>query len=307
MEKIKTVHLVGLGAVGATYASLFHQWNPQSIKIILDEERIPRYQQGTLINGMNYSFDLITPRPGDAPAELIIIAVKGHHLEKTIELIKPLIGKDTLIISLLNGITSEEDLSQAFGRDKVLHGFCVGMDSTRENNATRFTQAGRIVFGEHYPEVKGKGSRVKDFFDEAGIPYTMPQDILREMWWKFMMNVGVNQTSAILGAPYGVFVRIKEARELMASACREILPIAAQEGISLSEEDIEEYFRIFATLSPSGKTSMLQDIEAGRKTEVESFGLAVMNLGKKHGLPTPVNETLYRMIRVLEARALKEV
>lgn len=307
MEKIKTVHVIGLGAVGATYASLFHQWNPQCIKVILDEERLHRYRQGTLIKGINYSFDLVAPKQGDAPAELILVVVKGHHLDKAIETMAPLVDKDTIILSLLNGITSEEDLSKAFGREKVLHGFCVATDAVREGNSVHFTQTGRIVFGDHYAEAKGKGARVKAFFDEAGIPHTYSDNILHEMWWKFMMNVGINQTSAILGAPYGVYSRVEEARELLASACREVLPIAAREGISLSEKDIDEYFRIFATLSPEGKTSMLQDIEAGRKTEVESFSQTVMALGKKHGLPTPVNETLYRMIRVLEARTVKEV
>ncbi len=304
MGKIKTVHLIGLGAVGATYASLFYRWNPKEIKIILDEERIPRYRQGTLINGVNYPFELVSPKFGDDPAELILVVVKGHHLQRAIELITPLVGRDTLILSLLNGITSEEELSQAFGRDKVLHGFCVATDAGREGNVIQFKNTGRIVFGEHYSEVIGKAAFVQAFFDEVGIPYTMPPDIRREMWWKFMMNVGINQTSAVLGASYGVYTKVLEARELLASACREVLPLAAKEGISLSEADIEEYLRIFSTLSPSGKTSMLQDIEAGRKTEVESFGLAVITMGKKHGLPTPINEMLYRMIRVLEARAL---
>lgn len=119
-----------------------------------------------------------------------------------------------------------------------------------------------------------------------------------------MMNVGINQTSAVLKAPYGVFQSIPEARELMVSACLEVVPIANREGISLSPADVDEYLRIIDTLSPQGKTSMLQDVEAGRKTEVEAFALTVMSLGKKHGIPTPVNEMLYRMIRVLERRYL---
>jgi 2-dehydropantoate 2-reductase len=117
-----------------------------------------------------------------------------------------------------------------------------------------------------------------------------------------MLNVGVNQTSAILRAPYGVYASIPEAQELLAAACKEVIPIAEKEGVSLSESDIDEYIKILKTLSPSSKTSMLQDVEAGRKTEVESFALAVINLGKKHNIPTPINEILYLMIRVLEQK-----
>lgn len=301
-KQIKTVHLIGLGALGAIYASIIHQHDKDCIKIILDEERMERYREGTVINGKRYFFDLTVPKPGDKPAELILVAVKGHHLKEAIDLISSMVGEDTIILSLLNGITSEDDLSRVFGREKVLHGFCVGTDSTRENNEVIFHNAGKIVFGEHYPEAKGKAGPVADFFTRTGVPFSVSDDILKRMWWKFMMNVGVNQTSAILRAPYGVYQTIREARELMASASREVIPLAEKEGIHLSEADIDEYMNHFYDLSPSGKTSMLQDIEAGRKTEVESFALTVVNLGKKHGIPAPVNEMLYRMIRVLEQK-----
>ena len=303
---INTVHIIGLGAVGATYASYLYKMDRHCVKVILDQDRIDRYSEGVLINGERYKFDLVTPKPGDPKAQFILIAVKAHHLNRAIESIAPLVGDDTIILSLLNGITSEEELSHAFGQDKVLHEFCVGLDSTRENGEVRFSNSGRIVFGEYYKEAAGKALPVSELFSRAGISYKIPDDIRREMWWKFMMNVGINQTSAILKAPYGVFQRIAEARELMASACREVIAIAHKEGIALSESDIEEYFRIIDTISPEGKTSMLQDVEACRKTEVELFAFTVMNLGKKHGIPTPVNEMLYRMLRVLELRYLEK-
>lgn len=302
VSSISTVHLIGLGAVGSAYASLLYNMDKHCIKVVLDEDRLSRYQQGTRINGTRYYFDLTVPKAGDQQAELIIIAVKGHHLRRAIEIITPLVGENTIILSLLNGITSEDDLSQVFGREKVLHGFVVGTDAGRDNGEVHFTTPGKIVFGEYYPEVSGKSAPVAELFSKAGVAYTLAQDIRKEMWWKFMMNVGVNQTSAVLRATYGDYQNIPEARELMASACREVLHLAHKEGINLSESDIDEYLRIFSTLSPQGKTSMLQDVEAGRKTEVESFALAVMNLGKKHGIPTPVNQTLYYMIRVIEAR-----
>lgn len=115
-----------------------------------------------------------------------------------------------------------------------------------------------------------------------------------------MMNVGINQTSAILKAPYGVFQKITEARELMESACREVLRVSEKAGISLSEEDIARYFEIIASLSPEGKTSMLQDVEAGRKTEVEIFAGTVIELGRRYGVETPINRVLFQMIRTLE-------
>ena len=301
MADIKKAHLIGLGAVGATYASLLHKAEGSPIEIIVDEERAARYKEGILINGETIHFNLALQTEAREKAELILIAVKAHHLEATIEAIRPFVGSETLILPLLNGITSEEILAKAFGREKILHGFCVALDSTKVNNEIRFTQTGKIVFGTAFGLEKEADS-VKAFFIKTKVPHTKADDILREKWWKFMMNVGINQISSILGANYGVFQKQAKARELMKDACLEVLKIAEAKQIQLSEADIDGFFPIIDGLSPEGKTSMLQDIEAGRKTEVELFSLAVIELGKKLEIATPVNTLLYKMIRVLEEK-----
>jgi 2-dehydropantoate 2-reductase len=118
-----------------------------------------------------------------------------------------------------------------------------------------------------------------------------------------MMNVGVNQVSAVLRAPYGVFRKNAEARELMFSASREVVALSCKTGVNLAEEDIQKYANIIDSLSPEGKTSMLQDIEARRKTEVEIFAGTVIELGRKYSVPTPVNAVLYKLIRAIEQMA----
>lgn len=300
IKEIKTVHIIGLGAVGATYGSCMYNYDKSCIRVIIGNERLERYKKGIVINRKRYFFDLHVPKPGDTKAELVIIAVKGHHLKETIDTILPIVGHDTIILSLLNGITSEDILSQSFGRDKVLHGFTIGIDALRENNEVIFRNAGNIVFGEHYPEARGKSTLVSNFFAKANISFTISNDIYKELWRKFILNVGINQTSAILRAPYGIYQACKDAQELMALVCKEVIPLAEREGIFLSNECIAEYINIIKALTPTGKTSMLQDLEAGRKTEVESFALVVINLGKKYGIPTPLNEMLYRIIRIFE-------
>ena len=92
-------------------------------------------------------------------------------------------------------------------------------------------------------------------------------------------------------------------RELTRLAALEVLALSAREGVALSAEDLERIFPIVATLAPDGKTSMLQDVEAGRKTEVEIFAGAVVELGRKHGVPTPVNEVLGKIIAAVERLA----
>jgi 2-dehydropantoate 2-reductase len=302
MKPIRNVYLAGLGAVGGAYGSKLYEMDPHCIKIIADKQRIERYlKNGIVINGKAYPFEYIQPEEASNTADLIIVAVKQHHLDQVIKDIRHFIGTDTIILSLLNGITSEEILGKEYGMEKILYSFCVGTDSVREETKIQFSSIGKIVFGEktNYT-ISPKVAAVKELFEAAKIPYSIPDNMMRELWWKFMVNVGINQISAILKAPYGIFQNVKEAKELMDAASKEVIELSVKAGINLCEDDIMAFTKILQTLSPNGKTSMLQDVEAGRKTEVEIFAGAVIELGRKYGIATPVNEMLFRMIRTIE-------
>jgi len=298
MNHPPNVMLVGLGAIGVIYADRLHKSLPDSFSVIVDTARKERYiKDGVYHNDELCSFAFITPEDDVKAADLLLVAVKQHHLEDAILLMQPFVNEDTIILSLLNGITSEEVLARAFPESHVLHGFCVGTDAVRVGTRTTSTSIGKIVFGEKDQPIPSENVvAISQLFDTADIPSQVPEDILREQWWKFMMNVGINQVSAISGATYGDFCNRPEALELSIMASREVVTLASYENVSLSEDDIEKYVSIISTLSPSGKTSMLQDIEAGRQTEVSLFSGTVIALGHKHGVKTPVNDVLYRLI-----------
>jgi 2-dehydropantoate 2-reductase len=105
-----------------------------------------------------------------------------------------------------------------------------------------------------------------------------------------------------LGASYGVVQTSEHAQAIMESAMREVIAVAEAEQVNLVEKDIQEWYTFLHTLHPDGKTSMLQDIEAGRMTEVDIFAGKMIELGRRHGIPTPVNETLLHAIKVIEQR-----
>ncbi|MGD9330984.1 MAG: ketopantoate reductase C-terminal domain-containing protein [Desulfobacterales bacterium] len=144
-------------------------------------------------------------------------------------------------------------------------------------------------------------------FDRAGIPHDTPEDMVRTPWWKYMINVGMNQASAVTGAPQHdvnrcIFQTSADARALMRALMNEVIALGKALEANLTASDIDDGIDILQTLSPEGKTSMLQDVEAGRQTEVAMFAGQVVALGRQHGIATPVNEALLHMIRVLEAR-----
>jgi hypothetical protein len=204
-------------------------------------------------------------------------------------------------MSLMNGLDSEEYLGSVYGMDKLVYAIIVGIDALRDGNRVRYTRPGTIFFGQaHNAQANERVLEVQAALEKAAIPSEIPLDMIRMLWWKFMINVGVNQASAVMRAPFGVFQKSTEARALMRALMMEVVALADCVGVDLGEKDIADWHAYLDTLSPSGKTSMLQDIEAGRKTEVEVFGGKVVELGRSFDVPTPVNETMLHVIRVLE-------
>lgn len=301
-SSIKTICLIGAGAVGAVYASKFYTMDKNCISLVAKGERYGRLREkGLFVNKRHYLLNVIRPEENTPPSDLIIVAVKHHHLEEAIRDISNRVGDDTLILSAMNGIESEEQISAVYGREKVLLAVAVGIDAVRQENRITFSQQGKLFFGEaRNPNLTERVKGVQYLLDQAGISYEIPNDMIRILWWKFMINVGLNQVSAILGAPYSVFQRSQVAKELIESAMMEVITVAKPAGVNLSEEDIQDFYSFLPSLSLDGKTSMLQDVEAKRKTEVEMFAGKVIELGKKYGIPTPVNQILYKLIKVIE-------
>lgn len=302
---IETVSLVGLGAIGSVYASRIAQHlPPDHFRIVASGPRAERYRRdGVSVNGTTFRLPIVEPAEPAAPADLLIFAVKFHQLGEAIEAARPHVGPDTLILSLLNGISSEEVVERAYGTENVLYSFVVGIDATRSADGTTYTTPGRVPFGEARNDPANLSERVKrlrEFLNRVDIPCEIPEDMRQSMWKKFMLNVGVNQVSAVLGSPYGAIHRHGETRTLVAAAMREALAVSHRADIGLTEEDIADNLDIVGTLSPDGKASMVQDVEARRPTEVDIFGGAVVAMGQRYGIPTPVNEMLVRLIRAAE-------
>lgn len=118
-----------------------------------------------------------------------------------------------------------------------------------------------------------------------------------------MVNVGINQCSAVTRGRYALFQTVGVAQQLMEAAMQEVVAVAAPLGVRLGQKDIDRWYEVLQGLDPQGRTSMLEDIECGRRTEVDSFAGAVCALGKKHQIPTPVNQTLWQIIKAMEYAA----
>ena len=308
MKDHPSILIAGAGAIGSMVAGEIHKKVESAVSILAGGERLRRYRKESfIINGEKTQFDYTDVNTTTEP-DLVIIACKYHQLTQVITDLNTHIGEKTLILSLLNGISSEKVIGEAFGPERIPYAMIIGTDAGHVGNRTTFSSPGTIFFGDgtnstDKNEWSFRVRTIASIFEHYGINYCVPENMLNRLWYKFMLNVGVNQTTAIMRRPYRIFKKgnlLPETKELLDASMREVITIAAAEGITLTEDDIQNVYTTLDALTDEGKTSMYQDIEAGRKTEVELFSGTICELGKKHGIPVPVNTILYRLLRTIE-------
>lgn len=303
--EIKTVSIIGLGALGILFGNhLSKRMQKSDLRIIADGDRIKKYESNNVYcNGEICEFSYMTPEQVCEPADLVIFTVKYDGLSDAIKAMKNQIGEKTIILSALNGITSEAVIGETYGIDKILYCVAQGMDAVKVGNKLNYEHMGMLCFGDGEPGIiSSKVKAVAEFFEKMEVPHEAVTDMNKRLWGKFMLNVGVNQTVAVYESNYGEIQKEGQARETMISAMREVMALSEKKGINLTEDDLNYWLKVLSTLSPEGKPSMRQDLEARRLSEVELFSGTVIKMGKEYNIQTPVNQELYDKIKSIESK-----
>ncbi|GAK07688.1 ketopantoate reductase family protein [Geomicrobium sp. JCM 19038] len=302
---MSTIAMIGIGAVGAVYANLLNQDEVTQLYCVMDEKRKERYvSEGMNVNGNEINLNYVTPSEVNEGVDYVIFAVKNTQLDAAMDLVEPIVDDRTTFLSLLNGIDSERQLSKRFGEDRVLYGLTNGIDATKNNQEVFYTYPGTLYFGEKQNEqITERVHQLQAVFERAQIPSFVPVDMERQLWHKFMVNVGVNAVTAISRSTHGVLRDSEELLNVSKRAMNEVIKVANANNIALTESMIDEFFEnVWTKVGYSGKTSMLQDIEAKRKSENDYFAKRVIEMAQKHGISVPVNETLYAFVHHEEKR-----
>lgn len=296
--KIQRIDIVGLGALGVMYADFFtRKLGKGNVRVLADCGRIERYKNETItFNGEKCDFNYRDAAKESEKAQLILFTVKYGALQNAMEEVAHLVKEDTILLSALNGIRSEEDLGARFGSEKVVHCIAQKMDAQKAGSTAVCTNRGELALGVLNGGRVECLAAVRAFFDETGFPYSCPSDMRHAMWGKLLCNVGVNQTVSLCGGTYASVQREGREREMMKAAMRETILAANAEGVDLSEKDMDEWVAVIDSLNPDGEPSMRQDSKAGRKTEVALFAGTICELGRKHGIATPVNDVFLEKI-----------
>ena len=301
--EIKTVAIVGMGALGILYGEQLQKVLPAgAVRFVMDEERFKRHKNDKYeVNGVEQSFTLQSVAQAE-PVDLVIVATKFSGLNEALEEMQGLVGPQTIIFSVLNGISSEEYIKERYGDDNLLYCVALGMDAVREGTSLTYQHKGILKLGMLAKKQRPALAAVMALLEKAGIQYVIEEDILHALWAKLLLNVGINKTCMVYETNYGGAFTNEEARQDMFAAMHEVITVAQREGIKLTEADFEGCVKVLRGLSPEGLPSMRQDAMAKRKSEVELFAGTIIRLGAKHNLPTPVNQRYYDIIKAMEAK-----
>ncbi|MCR5503760.1 MAG: ketopantoate reductase family protein [Lachnospiraceae bacterium] len=303
---IKTVSIIGMGALGMLYGrNLTRALGYENVTFLMDRERYERNKDKTcVINGEEFRFHMI-PEEEAKIADLVIVAVKYPGLPGAIEVMRGCVGDDTVIISVMNGISSEKILAEHFGEEKIVYTVAQGMDAARFGQELTFSKSGALHFGLVPGSRKENLDAVTEVLARAELDYVLEDDIIYRMWGKYMLNVGCNQTCMVYQATYGDLSSNEEVNYIFISAMREVLAVANAEGVRLTEADLSMYAGLMKTLGPKLMPSMAQDRINGNPSEVDAFSGELIRHAEKHGILVPVNRYLNRRAKEIEAEYLK--
>lgn len=299
---IETVAIIGKGAVGLLHGSkIAKAVGSKHLEYVMDDERYLRHRTDKIIiNGEDQNFTTI-PASQAKPVDLVVLAVKATGLDQAINSMDGLVGPETRIISLLNGVTSEETIAARYGWKHLVLAITQGMDAVFIDNVLTYSHAGEIRLGAAEQTETGVAEDIADLLERADIPHAIEKDIRRRMWAKLMMNVGINQTCMVYGGTYGTALSDGEQNRCLVAAMREAKAVANAEGIALTEDDLNEMVDIIANLDPNGMPSMAQDRINRKPTEVALFAGTILERAEHHGLLVPQNRWLLERVHEIES------
>ena len=252
---------------------------------------------------------LFTGDPAEAgPCDIVLYCVKTPSNDTAITFIGPMMGPDSVVISLQNGVDNGELLAREYGEDRVMEGAAY-VFSTIAGPGRIHQTAGprRIVFGRLGGGGSPTGEEIVGTMQQAGVTAHLSSDIRIELWNKFILICAVSGMTALTRRPLGDILGYDGTARMAREVMREVYQLALAVGIPLEPGSDAANYRFMAQQDPSGKGSMCHDVEAGRRLEIDSLCGYVSRMGRLHGVATPLNDTIYDTLKLEDLQAARRL
>ena len=297
--KIKRVALLGAGAVGAYFIWGLSEKLGDDFCVVAKGERKERLKtEGLVINGKQYLFPVKEPQE-IKDIDLLLIASKQDALIDALGDIQTIVNEKTIVMSLLNGVTSEEMIGNAVGMEHMLYSV-MRIASVRKGNEIIFSTehtAGVYVGERDEKEPTERVLAVEELFQNTGIRYNFVENIILDMWFKYASNIAQNLPQAILGVGFQAYVDSSNVHYIAERLWKEVALVANAKGIPLTDK-----FVLFQGVKPEARFSTLQDLDAKRHTEIEMLAGEMIKMGQECGINVPYCEYTYHLVKALEEK-----
>ncbi len=308
--------IFGAGAIGSVFGGMLARGGHQ-VDLVGRPDHIEAIRRkGLAIEGLlgnhvarpSGAWTALEELPADPPVRAVLVCVKSYATAAAVKDIarSGLVRENTLIVSLQNGLGNLEKLRDAFGADMGFGGRVIfGAQIRQPGTVFVSVWADAVLLGGPLSE-KGiaEGTSLAEEFTRCGIQTGFTRDIMEALWGKVLYNVGLNPLSCLLEVPYGKLEEEQNAKALLEDAIREAYRVASREtNLGFADEDayLAHFFRKLLAATRSHHSSMLQDMQKGRETEIEAITGEVIRRGRLYGIPTPVNDVLFGLVKARTA------
>ncbi|ROQ93179.1 ketopantoate reductase family protein [Desulfosoma caldarium] len=301
------VLVVGAGAMGCLLGARFAMAGAHVLLLDVDVLHVEAIQRHGLrlieLNGDEKIVPIeasFAPVPSKLGADLVLVMVKSYATGEALRLVhSQSITPGTVFLTLQNGLGNAEKLADLVGPERVLVGV-TAQGATKEGpGVVRHGGVGPTFFGSFSGFTPPNLEKIVNLFVASGLEASYRQDIDRLLWQKLCVNVGINAITALCGLTNGQIPAMPPARLLCEAAVREVLRVARAEGVRLDEDELDHVLAV-AKATGSNRSSMRQDVEGRRPTEIEAINGAVVRYAQKHGLSAPINWTLTQLVKIKE-------
>ncbi len=302
--------MVGCGAMGSIYAGLLASAGNEVIAVDRSAEHIDAIaRHGLRVTGasgdrtVRIEAHTEVPDVGPAGVDLVVLAVKAGHVAEAAASSRRLLGPDTVVLTIQNGLGSAEVAAAAVGAGRLMVGVAAGFGASRpEPGHVHHNDMKAIRMGAHADVSVEQVEAVACLWRDAGFDAEVTDDIAAMQWEKLICNVAYSAVCALTGATLGEVLDHPELSRVSCAAATEAWSVARALGVAIDVADPVEHVRAFGARMPAAKPSVLLDIEAGRPTEIDVINGAIGSEAARVGLEAPVNDTLTALVRAISSR-----
>ena len=304
--------IMGTGGVGGYYGGLLAQQGNEVTFIARGAHLYAIRHEGLKVKSVHGDFKVFPANATDDPAkvepvDLVLFCVKTYNTDDAAEAIRPVIGPQTAVLSLQNGIDAAERIGKVVGMEHVIGGATWLSSAVEEPGVIKqISQFRRIVFGELEG---GRSERLRSIFEvlnSTGVTVEVSEDIQKILWTKFVFISAVSALGSLTRLPMGDYRSVPETRSLLSGIMQEVEALARAQGIPLDPDVVQKSLEFMDHAAPHIKPSMQLDVESGQRTELESMVGVIGRKGRQLGIPTPVADFLYSSLLPVELKARNE-